>query len=73
MPKELTLEINAAHPTIINLNTLRKAEPEFAKEISLMFLDQIMSANSLPFDAKSGQQRSQKLMEEYLGAALEGK
>jgi|TARA_B110000285_G_C15031821_1_gene567163 hypothetical protein len=27
MPKDLTLEINAAHPTILNLNTLRKADP----------------------------------------------
>ena len=31
MPKDLTLEINAAHPTIVNLNSLRKDDPEFAK------------------------------------------
>ena len=30
MPKDLTLEINASHPTILNLNTLRKADPVFA-------------------------------------------
>jgi len=34
MPKDLTLEINPAHPTILNLNTLRKADPELAKEIA---------------------------------------
>ena len=39
MPKDLTLEINASHPTILNLNTLRKSDPEFAQEISLNFLD----------------------------------
>jgi hypothetical protein len=39
MPKELTLEINTSHPTIVNLNILRKEDPEFAKEISLVFLD----------------------------------
>lgn len=39
MPRDLTLEINAAHPTIVNLNTLRKADPDFAREISLSFLD----------------------------------
>lgn len=42
MPKDLTLEINASHTTIINLNNLRKSDPDFAKEISKIFLDQIM-------------------------------
>jgi len=27
MPKDLTLEINASHLTIVNLNTLRKEDP----------------------------------------------
>ena len=72
-PRELTLEINAAHPTIINLNTLRKAEPEFAKEISLVLLDQLMTANNLPYDAKESHGRNQRFMEQYLAASLEGK
>ena len=42
MPKDLTLEINASHPTIINLNSLRKSEPDFAQDISKIFLDQIL-------------------------------
>lgn len=72
-PKDLTLEINAAHPTIINLNTLRKADPAFAKEISLVLLDQLMTANSLPFDGKESQARNQRMMQEYLDLSLEGK
>ena len=39
MPRDLTLEINAAHPTIVHLNILRKADPDFAREISLTFFD----------------------------------
>lgn len=43
MPKDLTLEINPGHPTIINLNTLRKHEPDFARDMSRVFLDTIMT------------------------------
>ena len=39
MPRDLTLEINVAHPTIVNLNTLRKADPDVAREVGLVFLD----------------------------------
>ena len=38
-PKDLTLEINASHPTIVNLNTLRKEEPAFAVDLTKVFLD----------------------------------
>lgn len=38
-PRDLTLEINPSHPTILNLNTIRKHDPQFAKEISQIFLD----------------------------------
>lgn len=70
MPRDLTLEINGAHPTIINLNTLRKADPNFAREISLTFLDQVMMASSIPCDMRDGFDRSQKLMESYLDESL---
>ena len=69
-PRDLTLEINAAHPTIVNLNILRKADPDFAREISLTFLDQVLAASSIPFDAKAGLDRSQTMMENYLDESL---
>ena len=69
-PRDLTLEINAAHPTIINLNTLRKADPDFAREISLTFLDQVLLSSSIPSDMRDGFDRSQKIMEKYLDESL---
>ena len=65
-PKDLTMEINASHPTILNLNTLRKADPEFANKISLTFLDQILTSSQIPFDAKEGAHRNQIMIENYL-------
>jgi HSP90 family molecular chaperone len=58
-PKDLTLEINPSHPTILNLNTIRKVEPEFAREICQIFLDQVLTSSSIPFDAKDSLDRNQ--------------
>ena len=44
-PRDLTLEINPSHPTILNLNSIRKHDPEFAKEISQLFMNQILSSS----------------------------
>ena len=66
MPKDLTLEINASHPIIVNLNLLRKADQKLAREISLNFLDQIMMASQIPSDLRDGHARGEKLMERYL-------
>ena len=63
MPKDLTLEINPAHPTIINLNTLRKAEPAFALDISKIFLDQVLTASGVPFDVQEGIARKTAMVE----------
>lgn len=70
MPRDLTLEINAGHPTIVHLNELRKADPDFAREISETFLDSVMMASSIPCDMRDGFERSQKLMERYLDESL---
>ena len=70
MPKDLTLEINPSHPTIINLNEIRKAEPEFAKEISMVFLDQVLTHSNIPYDIKEGAGRTTKIMESYLNQSL---
>lgn len=50
MPTDFTLEINAAHPTIVNLNALRKGDPELAVEISHTFLDQVLLSSNIPVD-----------------------
>tara|TARA_B110000285_G_C15122949_1_gene618345 strand:- start:102 stop:419 length:318 start_codon:yes stop_codon:yes gene_type:complete len=70
MPKDLTLEINASHPTIINLNTLRKSEPDFAKSMSLLFLDQVCQNSNIPHDIREGSGRKQEMIEHYLDESL---
>lgn len=50
MPSDFTLEINASHPTIVNLNALRKEDPELAVEISQTFLDQVLLSSNIPID-----------------------
>lgn len=44
-PKDFTLEINASHPIIVNLNTLRKEDPKLAEQVSRAFLDQVLLSN----------------------------
>ena len=70
MPKDLTLEINASHPTIINLNTLRKSEPDFAKSMSMLFLDQVCQSSNIPHDIREGSDRKQLMIEKYLDESL---
>jgi len=72
MPSDLTLEINASHPTIINLNILRKESPAFATEVSQVFLDQVMTSSNIPFDARNSFEQSQSIMEAYLDESLIG-
>lgn len=69
-PKDLTLEINAAHPTIVNLNILRKQQPDFAKEISFVLLDQILQASNIPSEPKEQAGRHQSTIEGFLDEAL---
>ena len=70
MPKDLTMEINANHPTIVNLNAVRKADPELAKQISLVFLEQVLTSSAIPFDQKESGDRTQRLMEHYMDEIL---
>jgi hypothetical protein len=70
LPKELTMEINPSHPTILNLNTLRKADPQSAKELCLILMDQVMQAGQIPFETKSVHQRNQEMVERYMTETL---
>ena len=70
MPKDFTLEINPSHSIIINLNILRKQDPQFAKELSLTFLDQILIGSSIPLDIQESSARCQTMIDKYLDEAL---
>lgn len=70
MPKDFTMEININHPTIINLNLLRKEQPKFAEEISKVFLDHILVSSSIPADFRESHDRNQKAIEGFLDEAL---
>ena len=70
MPKDFTLEINPSHSIIINLNILRKQDPQFAKELSLTFLDQILIGSSIPLNIQESSARCQTLIDKYLDEAL---
>ena len=70
MPKDFTLEINASHPTIVNLNIMRKADPALAKEVSLSFLDQVLLSSNIPLDIHEASERSQSVLEKYLDESL---
>ena len=70
MPKDFTLEINPSHSIIINLNTLRKQDPQFAKELSLTFLDQILIGSSIPMNIQESSTRCQTLIDKYLDESL---
>lgn len=70
MPSDFTLEINASHPTIVNLNALRKADPELAKEISVAFLDHVLLSSNIPLDVQDAATRSQTVLDKYLDESL---
>lgn len=70
MPKDLTLEINPGHPTIINLNTLRKSDPGLAQTITKVLLDHVMISGNIPYDFKEHEKLHAQLSESYLDEAI---
>ena len=70
MPKDFTMEININHPTIVNLNVLRKEQPGFAEEISKVFLDHVLVSSSIPADFRESHDRNQRAIEGFLDEAL---
>ena len=69
--QDLTLEINPNHPTIINMNTVRKAEPEFAREIAAVFLNSTMMSSNIPFDLQAGASHQYTMLTSYLEEAID--
>lgn len=70
MPKDLTLEINPGHPTIINLNTLRKSDPALAGTVTKVLLDHVMVAGNIPYDFKEHEKFHAQMTESYLDESI---
>ena len=69
-PKDLTLEINPGHPTIINLNTLRKSEPALAQTVTRVLLDHVMISGNLPYDFKEHDKLHKEFADTYLDEVI---
>ena len=48
------LELNAAHPIVVNLNQLRKTDRKTAKLVAQQFLDNVLVQSGIPFDLQAG-------------------
>ena len=64
--KEQVLELNAAHPIVVNLNQLRKQNKQAAKLVSRQFLDNVLVQSGIPFDLQAGCDRQFRLIDSYL-------
>ena len=60
------MELNAAHPIVVNLNQLRKTNKAAAKLVAEQFLDNVMVQSGIPFDLQHGTARQFKLIASYL-------
>jgi len=65
--KDQTLELNAGHPLIVNLNQLRKGgHGKTATLITRQLLDNVLQQSGIPFDMTKGTARQYQLMQEYI-------
>ena len=65
-----TLEINPAHPIVVNLNHLRKNDPTLASLVSHQMLDNVLLASNIPLDSTKAQSRAYSLIDKILDAEL---
>lgn len=70
--KNQTLEINPAHPIIVNLNHLRKKNPTLASIVSKQMLDNVLLQSGIPFDTNAAITRSYSVLEKVLDSHLTG-
>ena len=66
LSKDQTLELNAAHPIVVNLNQLRKVNKVAAQLVARQFLDNVLVQSGVPFDLQAGTARQFKLLASYL-------
>lgn len=65
-----TLEINPAHPIIVNLNHLRKQDIKLGSLVAKQLLDNILLQSGIPYDTSKGINRSYQLLEKILDSAI---
>lgn len=68
--QEQTLELNTAHPLVVNLNTLRKKNKVAASLAVRQLLDNVMVASGIPYNVHEGTDRQYKMINSYLELAL---
>lgn len=71
LAKDNTLELNAAHPIVVNLNQLRKSNKEAASLVARQLLDNVMVQSGIPFNMQDGTDRQYKLLNSYLELMVE--
>lgn len=71
MAKDNTLELNAGHPIVVNLNQLRKTNKEMAGLVARQLLDNVMVSSGIPFNLNEGTDRQYKLISSYLELMVE--
>ena len=64
--KEQTLELNASHPIVVNLNSLRKSNKAAASLVARQFLDNVFVSSGIPYDIAAGADRQYRLLSSYL-------
>ena len=64
--KESVLELNAAHPIVLNLNQLRKQNKTAASLVLQRFLDNVLVQSGIPFDLQAGCENQYKMIDSYL-------
>jgi hypothetical protein len=65
------LEINPAHPIIVNLNHVRKLNSKLASILSKQMLDNILLQSGVPFDTQKATERSYTIIEQVLDSHLQ--
>lgn len=71
LAKDNTLELNAAHPIVVNLNQLRKTNKEAASLVARQLLDNVMVQSGIPFNMQDGTERQYKLLNHFLELLVE--
>ena len=71
MAKDNTLELNAAHPLVVNLNQVRKHNKKAAGLVARQLLDNVMVQSGIPFNLQTGTDRQYELLGNYLDLQID--
>ena len=71
LAKENTMELNPAHPIVVNLNQLRKTNKVAAGLVAKQLLDNVMVASGIPFNIHDGTERQYQMIGQFLELMVE--